>query len=306
MLLQGLLQYNLSDTLDFYHYERCSLGSKNKKTFVHADFFRMKRASASRSSRSSGYTVPMSTSSRSSYSFKRRRAVPSLPGSGGRRVRAASVLGVETKFFDTAMTARALTAPTDSSGGECIPTLPAGGVTAISTPATGDTEQSRDGKRILLKNVQCKINVTSAVNETSTTPPTANRVFVALVLDTQSNGAVLNSEDVYKNLSAVAVQATSPLRNLLFANRFKVLRSEEFDLTPDTLSHFVVDSFAFSSKSHEVEWFVPLNEVVNFNAGTTADIANVIDKSLHIIAYCNNSTTVTSTIAYNARIRFQG
>jgi len=216
--------------------------------------------------------------------------------------RTAGFLGIEKKFYDTALAATALVAPTDATGGEFDPSA----TSMISTPAQGDSEQQRDGKRIVIKSVQvsgvCSTNALTA--QTGTAAPV--EVFVALVLDTQTNGAQLNSEDVYKNLGAANYLATNPLRNLLFANRFKVLKEWSMTLEPKTaVNNASATTVSVAGTRCEFDCFLPLDLNVNFNAGTTASIANVIDNSLHIVAYCS-STALAPTIAYNARIRFMG
>lgn len=277
-------------------YRRTRYGYKGRKQAFPQNVRR-----AAQSARLSAARARIMAFNRAGISAGRRRAALAIANS-----RTAGFLGIETKFFDTAMTVRALTAPTDATGGNCVPTFPAGGVTTLTTPAVGDSEQNRDGKRIIVKNVQMKIYIASDPAELIAGPPANCKVFVALVQDTQTNAAVVLSENIFKNTGAAAVQAASPIRNLLFANRFRVLKSEVVDVTPTTLSHFAVDSFSHSGVSHCLEWFVPLDIPVNFNAGTTADVANVIDNSLYLVAYSNNATTVTSRIVYNARIRFQG
>lgn len=215
--------------------------------------------------------------------------------------RTAGFLGLEKKFYDTTLAPTALNAPTDASAGEFDPSS----TSMISTPAVGDGEQNRDGKRIVIKSVQVTGHLHTAGVEATTAPSAQCRAFVALVLDTQTNGAQLNSEDVFKNLSADATLATCPIRNLLFASRFRVLKSLEVDLTPPSLASSALNDFSWNSVSQEFDWFIPMDLPVNFNAGTTASVANVIDNSLHIIAYCTNGVS-TPVISYNARIRFMG
>lgn len=213
----------------------------------------------------------------------------------------ASALGVETKFYDTALAATAILNPTDAAGGELDPSA----TSMISTPAVGDGEQNRDGKRIILKNVQIKGLINRVGTEDAVDPPNSDKVFLALVLDTQSNGAQLNSEDVFKNLSASIFGATTPLRNLLFAQRFRVLKQELFDMDAYNVGVEATNLHSMAGNSKCFEWFLPLKDLpVNFNAGTTASIANVVDNSLHIIGYSTGAGNCTLT--YNARIRFQG
>lgn len=215
--------------------------------------------------------------------------------------RTAGFLGIEKKFFDTSLAPTSVVAPIDCSGGEMDPST----TLMISTPAQGDTEQSRDGKRIIIKSVNVKGVIRNGAVELFASPHNAQNVFVALVLDTQTNGAEFNSEDVFKNLSGDATIGVMPTRNLLFANRFKVLKSEVFDLTPNTLSHVAADAFAFNGIAKEFDWYFPMDLPVNFNAGTTSSIANVIDNSLHMVAFAS-STQGAIGMGYNARIRFMG
>lgn len=211
------------------------------------------------------------------------------------------VIGVEKKFYDTSLTATSLVSPTDASGAEFDPSA----TSMISTPSVGDGEQNRDGKRIIIKSVYIKGSLRMPQLEAAVDPHPGCRAYVALVIDAQSNGAQMNSEDCFKNTSASASQAHLPMRNLLFGSRFRVLKDEVYDLTPISSAGTVVNDFNSAAVIRDFEWFLPMDQVVNFNAGTTASIANVIDNSLHIIAFVN-STSGVPTIAYNARIRFIG
>jgi len=137
--------------------------------------------------------------------------------------------------------------------------------------------------------------------------PPANdmsEIFVALVLDKQTNGAQLNSEDVFKNTGASATTASNPTRNLLFANRFQVLKEWKMCMKPPVVGYDGTNMEVWGS-SERFEGFLNLELPVNFNSGTTASVANVIDNSLHIIAFCNG-TGLDPKISYNARIRFMG
>jgi len=258
-------------------------------------------------SRSRGYGVFGGATAGGRAAFRARAARRGVVARRARAMlnrRTAGFLGIEKKFYDTALTATAIPAPTDSTGGEFDPSA----TSMISTPAQGDTEQNRDGKRIVIKSVQVSGSVTApaqtALAGVATSPQT--EIFVALVLDQQTNGAQLNSEDVYKNLSAAAGNATNPLRNLLFASRFRVLKEWCLKLVPQlAVNNAAAGSVSIGASRAEFDCFIPLDLNVNFNAGTTASIANVIDNSLHIIAFAS-SVDMAPVIAYNARIRFMG
>jgi len=213
--------------------------------------------------------------------------------------RTAGFLGIEKKFYDTMLLNAAIAAATDCTGGEYDPSA----TSMISTPAQGDTEQNRDGKRIRIKSVQVKGTITRGQQEDAIDPAGGDRVFIALVLDTQTNAAQMNSEDCFKNLSAGVTGNSVPMRNLLFGNRFRILKSQEFVMDYPTMGVEGNNLHSINGITRAFDWFVPLELDVNFNAGTTASVANVIDNSLHIIAY---SQTAQPTLTYNARIRFLG
>ncbi len=213
-------------------------------------------------------------------------------------VRTAGFLGIEKKFYDTTLATTALVAPTDGAGGELDPTT----VNSISAPAQGDGESNRDGKKIMMKSV----HVTGRVQFTDNTGETAGRInataIVALVLDTQSNGAQLNSEDVFTNPGGTALLASAPLRNLQYSTRFKVLATK----TMSMVARPVWDgtNIELFSQSNIFRFDKKLDMPVEFT-GTAAGVANVMNNSIHVVGYSDTLNGVPK-ITYNARLRFVG
>jgi len=214
-------------------------------------------------------------------------------------------LGIEKKFLDCtkpdtaiANTAGLASAEFDPAGVGCTGCL--------SAPAQGDTEQSRDGKRIVIDSLILKGYVmgdpsnNAALGESS-------KVFVAVVLDTQTNVTQLNSEDVFKNTLNTAAGCVCPLKNLLFGKRFRILKSQVYDLTPYGLgTGGAAATASYSAVRKDFDWYIPFKTplAVNLNAGTDANVANVIDNSIHVIAF--HTGAGNASIGYNSRIRFQG
>lgn len=218
-----------------------------------------------------------------------------------RRLSAAQ-LGVELKFLDNSLVAQALTAPTDWTGCEADPAT----TLCLTAPAQGDGANNRDGKQIIGKSLHVSGKIACLVQELQGNPPEATEVYVAVVLDKQTNNAQLNSEDVMTNVAANAALNAFPLRNMSFGKRFKVLRGERLVMQNDAISHFAVDSFAHSGLSQSFDWFIPLKDLrINFNQTSTGVIGNVLDNSIHVIAICNQTLTAPS-ISYNSRFRFVG
>ena len=209
----------------------------------------------------------------------------------------------ELKYLDVTRTVVALTAPTDCSGAEINPT---GGCTGcLSAPAQGDAYNQRDGSKITLKSilVQGSLNIPNQTDQTAVDYVPV--VTVALVLDSQTSGATLNSEDVYTNPSGEAIQNYSVLRNASFTKRFKVLKLKTICLTNPSIQY---DGTNIEQGGYSVPFVLnkKLDIQVSFQTGaTTANVTSVVDNSLHIIAWTNN-TGLAPQIGYNSRIRFYG
>jgi len=217
----------------------------------------------------------------------------------------AGFLGIEKKFLDMALGTTAISAAAAMTGGEADPSGGCSG--CLSCPAQGDTEQSRDGKRIVIDGLILKGSVTNpAAVDASPASDTQvpAKVFVCVILDSQTNGAQLNSEDVFKNLTGDSLGTVNAVKNLLFGNRFRILKSQVFDLTPIGTVQ-TGTTYVYNAVRRDFDWYIPFKGglPVNLNAGTDANVANVIDNSLHVVAF---STSTLCKLMYNARIRFQG
>ncbi len=231
-----------------------------------------------------------------------KRAKFGVPRTGGSRAnnRTGGFMGIELKFYDTSLSASALTAPGDATGGEHDPSA----TVLLNTVVQGTGEEQRDGKQIVMKSVGIRghINVPVQANQTAT--DVAPVVLVALVLDTQTNGATIASENVFKNKSASGSQATNVFRNLQFSKRFRVLKRVLLTLEQPTI---VWDGTNLEQGGYNTPFEIFANlkdQLVNYSS-TTETVANITDNSLHVIAYCNSNSSAP-TISYNARLRFVG
>lgn len=220
-----------------------------------------------------------------------------------RNVRTGGLLGIEKKYLDAPLTATALSAPTDASGGEYPPTSAVTG--CLTAPAQGDGPSNREGNKIVVTDclVQGVINVAAQANQTAT--DVSPVIMVALVMDTQTNGAQLNSEDVYSNIGGTAILATSPNRNMSYTQRFKVLKvwKKQLRIPSITYDGTNIEQTGFNSP-FKLKWKGKMP--VTFTTGsTTADIANVTNNSIQVVAYAND-LSLAPTISYNSRVRFFG
>lgn len=215
--------------------------------------------------------------------------------------RAAVNLGVEKKYYDTSATAN-ITSPTDCTGGEVDP---AGGVNCLSAPAIGDTASGRDGRKIVAKYLQIKGSVRFSTATNQTLSVDSNRIMVAVVLDTQTNGAQLNSEDVFTNPRAATTTADCPLRNLNFGERFKLLKLQQFNLQDPNMTYDGTN-VEINGLAQQFDWYIPLKNLkIAFNSGSAEGVASVLDNSIHVVAFAT-TTSPQAAITYNSRMRFIG
>lgn len=223
-------------------------------------------------------------------------------------LRTGGLLGIENKFLDVFASALAIAAPTDCSGGEM---QPEGGCTdCLSAPAQGDGPSNRDGKKIIVTSIFITGFLDYTVQQDKADPFVAPTVFVALVQDTQTNGTTISSEDVFTNPNDIASVNAFPLRNLVNSQRFKVLAHKTIQpgqtlVMTDHATNSSTMSCDANGKPFILSWKGTMP--VRFNALTTADVANVVDNSLHLIAFCTSTTnSLPVTLSYNSRLRFQG
>ncbi len=212
-------------------------------------------------------------------------------------------MGQELKFYDTKLTTSALTAPTDSASGEHDPSA----TVVLNSVTQGDGEQQRDGRKMTMKSLYINGTISCIGKAAQSTSDAAAQCFIAVVLDSQTNGATIVSEQVFTNKSGSALLAASPMRNLEFSSRYRVLGSRVITLqnpviAPNTDAG---GTMVQAGLSRPFKFFLKLSDMgVTFN-GTTETVANITDNSIHLIAYTSDISLVP-TISYNSRLRFMG
>lgn len=209
-------------------------------------------------------------------------------------------MGIELKYVDYAIANVALVAPAACAGCEFDPAT----ALSLNAIAQGDGEQQRDGKQVCLKSAY----VTGVVDIPARTNQTAGSnvpdVFIALVLDKQTNAAQLNSEDVFTNPSASAILGAQPIRDLQYTSRFQVLDSIVVQPPHPAITYDGTNiEQAGSRVPFKLSW---TGELMTNYILTTAAIAAIQDNSLHIIAMAGPDLTYAPVLSYNSRVRFVG
>lgn len=219
-------------------------------------------------------------------------------------LRTAGFLGIEHKYYDTSQTA-VIASPSDCSAGEVDPTS-----NGLNTVAQGDGQQNRDGKMISMTRIDIHGRVYFADQTGQNDVDTPPDVFIALVRDSQTNGAQLQSENVFKNPLGTVQTATSVFRNLEHTKRFRILATIKIAAQDWGPAVPIWDATANNIKqmgaSRPWEMHVDLKGLQTNFSNTTESIANVVDNSLHLVAYCTNQVDGLAGIVYNSRLRFYG
>lgn len=215
--------------------------------------------------------------------------------------RTAGFLGIETKFYDTSLVGSTLTGPTDASGGEHNPSA----TIALNTVVQGDGEQNRDGRKMVMKSIYVSGVVRSLPLANHTVVEPNHIIVISLVLDTQTNGALLSSENVFTNPSGNQLTVTQHFRNLQYIQRFKVLKTIKLVLD-NQVTQYDGTNIEVGQRVTPFSMFAKLSDIpVNFT-GTSENIANIVDNSLHVVAYVYEAGSGSATLTYNARLRFVG
>ncbi len=223
-----------------------------------------------------------------------------VPGSFAFKPRSLPSLGIELKFYDQKLLQSALASPTDATGGEKNPSA----VISLNTIVQGDGESQRDGRQVTNKKISVKVIIKLEPQANEGTPAEPTVVWVALIRNKQTNGLLLNSEDVVTNPGANAITAASPFNNLKFVKKFSTLATHTEVFDAPAYAVFDGTNIDQGGQMRAFEFHVPLNFTTNYSAATE-DIANTVDNSINIIAFCNN-TDLAPSISYSSRLRFVG
>ncbi len=225
---------------------------------------------------------------------RRRAAIPMVVSTSLAalsNVRTGGFTGIERKFFDT----------DNVSAFNTSWAIEENVTTALSAVAQGDGESNRDGRIYNILSIHIRGHIIVGVAESQTAPIGDQLCRLALVWDKQSNGANITATDVY---DAGPTDDINSFRNLQFTKRFHVLKDKTWLVRRQGLNEGAANLFAAVNRKIPFKWNFTFKVPIRVTmSGTTADIANVTDNSLHMIGV---STSTLVTYSYASRIRFTG
>lgn len=213
-------------------------------------------------------------------------------------VRTGGFIGVETKFMDTGRDQVVIASATDLTGGELDDTT----MLCLTGVAQGDGQSDRDGRQIALKALYLNFNLYMPTQTNQTVGDQPPVVFLALVLDTQTNKAQAQSEDVFTNNMGVAQLNAFPWRKLENSKRFKVLWSKRYTFQNPNMVWDGTNIEQGGSTIADSVALPNLKLLANY-ATTGSSVASITDNSIHLYGFSTNSL---ASISWTSRLRFTG
>lgn len=162
----------------------------------------------------------------------------------------------------------------------------------FSTPAIylmnglvqGTDADNRNGRSILVKSLQCALNVEMIGTETDT------KFRFMVVIDKQPNGAVATVSQILQ--STGTENSLMAPRNLNNRKRFVILKDQVMSLNEG------VRRVGF------IKYYRKLNMHTTYNSSDTGTITDIATNALYVILWSNKTTTGRPTLQINNNIRF--
>lgn len=167
--------------------------------------------------------------------------------------------------------------------------------------AQGNDEKTRIGRQIWVRQIMIHGQITFENTAADTNVRGNQYVRLWLVLDTQSNAAQAQAEQVLSDHAVSNLQCEA-FQNLEHSQRFRVLKKKTIRMP---LSNAVFNGTGGESESGEV--IVPFalyfkGNVQEHHTGTGATVGSKVDNSFHLI--CIGAKDAAATLKYVCRMRF--
>ena len=213
----------------------------------------------------------------------------------------------EMKYFDTERTQGNLAASTDWTATEYPPNV--GTPNTICVPVQGTAINNRVGREVTVYKIKVRGLITVSAQTGQNAGDNYSVCRVALVQDTQTNGAQAQGEEIFAApVTASAVQASSSFQSLANTGRFKVWKDkwivmEDPNMANDTGATGGIVTTGIAKRFSFVKTFKK-GLKVRFNGTNGGTIADIVDHSWSI--YANTTfTTLTPQITYQARVSYK-
>lgn len=237
---------------------------------------------------------------------RRRRNFQSVPRTRG------ALAQTENKYFDCYSPAAAVSEATTWAGAELDGYISSGGAdTAISclfAPTEGSDIDNRIGRKVQVTRIDIRGVIQPSVEADQADVLRAPPVRLVLYVDTQTNGAQSQAEQLfdYNAFTASTQMAFTAHQNPANFGRFRVLKDKIY--RPPTVTA-ATDGASTCSVTHasmpfKLRYTFKTPMIVKFNSTNGGTIADIVDNSFHLVGH-KSSTEFTHNIFYNCRVYYK-
>lgn len=229
------------------------------------------------------------------------------------RSRGAAVSG-EMKYVDSVYPAQPIAVVSGDWGGNMADpttTIDLGDGSAVVTPAclcapkVGAGISNRIGKGIKILKVKIRFSIIIPQQQAQNLADDPPIVRLILVLDQQTNASQMDGDDLMQE-GTTAEDSLLSFQNVNNFGRFKVLKDRMVALRPAIPMYINTGSMVQTGVCYQgkmnYSWKEGLG--VRFNAGSTGQVSDVIDNSLHILCGANNILS-SPRLSYYCRVCYK-
>lgn len=219
-------------------------------------------------------------------------------------MRTGGFLGIENKFKDYELTASTIV--NTVAGSELNPIKDASGAVTpgcLNAVAQGDGESTRDGRRYKMNSLHIKGRM---ILPGTSDKGSGAEIRLAVILDTQANGATMNAEDAIL-ASPTTANAVYSFRNLQYSGRFYFLHDKVYTLNRlSALGNGTANDSNDVIRHFELNFKIPEKYAIVDTTGTTADVSVITDHAITVCAFYTGAPTTAPQLTYSCRLRFVG
>lgn len=210
----------------------------------------------------------------------------------------------ERKYYTVARAALAISgasgATTSWAGSEVDPATPL----CLFCPQLGNDVTNRIGRRVRMLTTRIWGIITFGVSEAGVDPQFYGPIRVVVYRDMQTNAAQSQGEDVLASATATTASTLTAYMNLANLGRFKILKDKLIMRSAAGQTQAAANDFSSNGQGVSFKMTIhhrnPKTATVHFNSTDGGTIADIVDNSLHMIAYTPQCSGAP-TIAYTAR-----
>lgn len=183
----------------------------------------------------------------------------------------------------------------------------------LFAPSQGPGSQNREGRLATVQSIYLSgaVYCPQGINSEN-----VQTVFLALVLDRSPNLQSIDGQTnlVYQNIAIGGdpaipqlTYATTPLRNLEWSKRFKVLKTKTIVFNPSMANEPNANHYASMQRTFTMSYRPTGSDAQVEFQGSEGTVENITKNAYYVLGISNAlSSAGLATIAYNSRVRFVG